>query len=206
MSSLDDIRRLVRIALAPVARRTRTLIARGVLELIDDGKKLQAVQVSTRADNLHDDVEHFQPHGFTSVPAVGAECIVVHVGGNSDHPVVIAVDDRRYRPKDLAEGEACMWTIANGKRVHCKDDGMVLLGTDPANYVALANLVKDELDKIRAYLMVIHGVLTGAAINTLAVGVPDALQAALQTALSAGPYAAGPLVPVAPAATEVKAK
>lgn len=201
MSSLDDIRRLVRIALAPVARRTRTLIARGVLELIDDGKKLQAVQVSTRADNLHDDVEHFQPHGFTSVPAVGAECIVVHVGGNSDHPVVIAVDDRRYRPKDLAEGEACMWTIADGKRVLCKADGTVILGTDATEFVALANLVKQELDKINLWITAVHNVINGTTINTLAVGVPDALQAALVTASAL-------LLPVitTPAATEVKAK
>lgn len=143
---------LIAKMLAPVQRRVRLMVARGVIKLVDDSKKLQSVQVAMRADELRDDAEHFQHYGYSSVPQAGSEAIVLLVGGNSDHPVVISIDDRRYRPKDLSEGEVCLYTLANGKRVLCKADGKIEIGTSPTQFAALANLVKSELDSFKSDL------------------------------------------------------
>lgn len=86
------------------------LIARGKVLLADDSNGQQRVQIAI-ADALPlDGCEHFQPYGFTSVPPEGAEAIVIFVGGRRDHPLVIAVGDRRTRMKGMAAGEPAMYT------------------------------------------------------------------------------------------------
>lgn len=94
---------------APLARRVRLLVGRGILRLVNDGLKLQGVQVSLLADEVHDNVERFQEYGFTSHPHPGAETIAVCVGGSRDHAVVISIDDRRYRLKGLGAGEVALY-------------------------------------------------------------------------------------------------
>jgi phage gp45-like len=97
-------------AIARVAGRVRLSIGRVVLGLVNDAAKLQAVQVTLRADEVRAGAEHFQHYGFTSVPLPGAEGIALAVGGSTDHVVVINVDDRRYRKKGLLPGETCLYT------------------------------------------------------------------------------------------------
>lgn len=97
-------------ALQRIAGRVRLAIARAVLGVVNDAAKLQAVQVTLRADVVRDDAEHFQHYGFTSVPLPGAEGIALAVGGSTDHLVVLNIDDRRYRKKGLQAGEVCIYT------------------------------------------------------------------------------------------------
>ena len=144
---------LVGKLLAPTQRRVRLMVARAIVELVDDSKKVQSMQVSIRSDELRDDVERFQEYGFSSVPKSGAEAIVVNVGGSSDHPVVIAVDDRRYRPKSLEEGESCLYTLANGVRVLCKADGSIEIGTSPSDFVAMADPTESRLAALESNMI-----------------------------------------------------
>jgi phage baseplate assembly protein V len=97
-------------AIARLAGRVRLSIGRVVLGLVNDAAKLQAVQVTLRADEVRANAEHFQHYGFTSVPLPGAEGIGLAVGGSTDHVVVINVDDRRYRKTGLLPGETCLYT------------------------------------------------------------------------------------------------
>jgi phage baseplate assembly protein V len=151
---MKDISRALSKMIAPLNRRARLMVGRGILKLIKDTTKVQQVQVLMLADETHDDVERFAEYGFTSAPAVDAEAIVVCVGGERSHAIVIATEDRRYRPKGLAEGEVALYTKQNGKRVYLKSNGEVHLGADTENLgddnlVALAKLVKDELTALR---------------------------------------------------------
>lgn len=97
-------------ALSRVAGRVRLAIGRAVVNLVNDAAKLQAVQVTLRADEVRDNAEHFQHYGFTSVPLPGAEGLGLAVGGSTDHLVVINVDDRRYRKKGLLPGQVALYT------------------------------------------------------------------------------------------------
>ena len=53
-----------------------------------------------------------------------AEALVVSGSGSRSHPVVIAVDDRRHRPKNLKAGEAIQYDD-QGQKVHLTRDGIV---------------------------------------------------------------------------------
>ena len=64
---------------------------------------------------------------MTSVPHAGAECVTLSVGGNTDHPVVINVDDRRYRMRGLKTGEMAIYDD-QGMSVHLTRGGIVIRG------------------------------------------------------------------------------
>src|SRR3546814_9346476 len=75
------------------------MVGRCVLTAINDGSKVQTVQLTGLADEVLDRVERFQDYGFTSVPLAEAEGIVVFVGGSRGHGIVIATEDRRSERK-----------------------------------------------------------------------------------------------------------
>lgn len=94
----------------PLKRRVQMMVARAVVNLVYDGLKLQEVQLGVMKNETREGVERFQEYGFTSHPLAGAEAVVLFVGGNRDHGLVIAVDDRRYRLKPLEAGEVAIYT------------------------------------------------------------------------------------------------
>jgi phage baseplate assembly protein V len=84
--------------------------SRGLVALTDDGKKMQRHQARLLANETKNDIEHFQPYGFTSVPKGGAETVVLFLGGNRSHAIAIVTDDRRYRLHGLASGEVALYS------------------------------------------------------------------------------------------------
>lgn len=105
--------------LAPLARRVRLMVSRGVVAVVNDALKLQGVQIQLLAGETSGSLERFQEYGFTSVPHAGAEAVVVFAGGARSHGLAIAVDDRRYRLKGLAAGEVALYTD-EGDQIHFK--------------------------------------------------------------------------------------
>jgi phage baseplate assembly protein V len=103
---IDVVTRL----LEPVRRRLDNLVARAVVSLVADGSLLQTVQLQLLEEETRDGCERFQPYGLTSVPLPGAEAVVLFVGGQRDHPLVLVVDDRRYRKHPLQAGEVALYT------------------------------------------------------------------------------------------------
>jgi len=140
-----DIARIVGKLTAPLRRRVLLMIGRAVLSAVDDGKKLQEVQVTALAGEVHDGVERFQDYGFTSHPHPGAEAILLALGGNRNHSVIIAIDDRRYRLKALVEGEVALYDD-QGQTVHIKRSGLHLEGGNI--YLKSAGVVRIEGDGV----------------------------------------------------------
>lgn len=105
--------------------RVRLMVGRAVLSVISDGTAIQTAQARLLADEVQDDVERVQEYGFTSVPKPGAEAVIAFVGGNRDHGLIIAVDDRRYRLKGLASGEVALYDDL-GQKVHLTRSGIVI--------------------------------------------------------------------------------
>ncbi|PHJ82013.1 hypothetical protein VF14_18380 [Nostoc linckia z18] len=103
----------------PLHQRIMMAVGRGVVRLVDDSLKMQAMQVTLMEGETRATVERFQNYGFTSHPQPGAECIGLAIGGNRDHCVIIAVDDRRFRLKSLAPGEVALYTD-EGDVIHLK--------------------------------------------------------------------------------------
>lgn len=109
---------------APLRRAVANMVSRAVVKLVNDAAGMQVVQLGLLAGETRDQAERFQQYGFTSVPLEGAEAVVVFVGGTRDHPLVVCVDDRRYRPKGMQDGEAQMYNHI-GDYIHIKADGSI---------------------------------------------------------------------------------
>lgn len=113
--NLEQVRKFIE----PLKRKVQMIVGRAVIAAIKDDGPLQTLQLTLNRDEVRDDVQRVQEYGFTSFPKVGAEAFVAFLGGNRDHGVVIAVDDRRYRFKPLSEGEVAIYTD-EGDKIHFK--------------------------------------------------------------------------------------
>lgn len=105
-----DIVSIIDKLMAPLRRRVRLMVSRAVLTAVNDAGGIQGVQVKLLEGEVRDGVERFQNYGFTGSPLPGAEGVMVCVGGDRDHGIVIAMDDRRYRIKGLQPGEVAVYT------------------------------------------------------------------------------------------------
>lgn len=127
----ESVVKTIERVMAPFMRLVRLVVARAVVELVNDGTKLQTVQISLLAGELQDGVERFQNYGFSGmpVPADGdgaPEAAVVFVGGDRSHGLVVALDDRRHRRKDLTGGQVVVYT-ASGDEILLKNDGEIVV-------------------------------------------------------------------------------
>lgn len=108
--------------MAPLARRLGNMVARGAVSAVNAASKMQSLQLRLMAGEAKDNVEHFEPFGFTSKPKPGAEHITLFLDGDRSHGVTIVVADRRYRLTGLDDGESALYD-AYGNKVHLKKDG-----------------------------------------------------------------------------------
>lgn len=113
--NIQDLKRIM----DPLYRRILGTVARAIIKSVNDSGKMQKVQIGILKDEIRDKVDRVQQYGITSVPKAGADAVVLFVGGNRDHGIVIATEDSRYRLKDLQEGEVALYTD-EGDYVHLK--------------------------------------------------------------------------------------
>ena len=112
---------------AKVMDHARNISRRGVVKMVNALAKMQGLQVSVLSGELSDSAEHAEAYGLTSHPLVGAEAFLTRIGGDSSHPVVLIVSDRRYRPTNLEAGEVCLYDHLK-QRIHLTKDGIVIDG------------------------------------------------------------------------------
>lgn len=113
--------------LDPLKRRIHLMLARAVLTSLSDDGARQYVGVDVLRGENKDKVERVGEYGFSSHPLAGAQVIMISLGGNRDHPVVIAIDDPRVRHTGLEAGEVCIYTdegdeivLKRGREIHIK--------------------------------------------------------------------------------------
>jgi phage gp45-like len=118
---LGTIRKLVE----PALNRVKVLAQRGVVRSSQDAPKAATLEIAVLAGETLREVERFAHFGLTSRPPTGAEVVVLCLGGNRDHPLVVADEDRRARPAGtLAEGETCIYATG-GARITLRADGSI---------------------------------------------------------------------------------
>lgn len=145
----------------PLKRRIFNMVARGIARAVDDSGGVQEWQAEFLRGELKGGIERFQEYGFTSKPLAGAEGIGIFVGGNRDHGLIIACEDRRYRLKGLADGEVALYTD-EGDKIHFKRGGEI--------HVEAGTLLKitAPLTTISGVLAVTGAITGGAAITATA--------------------------------------
>jgi phage baseplate assembly protein V len=184
----NEILNLVRMMVRPVAQRVANSIARAVVELVDDTKKMQLLQLTVLAGEVRDDCEHFQGFGFYSVPHVGAEAVVLFPNGDRGRPLVVATDDRRYRPTGGVAGEVGLYN-GTGARVRLMPSGDIILEPATGQTVQLGG-TGQPLIRSTVYRAAEDTLLTSicGALDTLGQAAPNAalgvFQAAAATYLS----------------------
>lgn len=104
------------------------MMARGTVALATAGRMLQTLQMRLTAGEIKDDLEHFEPYGYTSCPKPGAEGLALFLGGDRSHGVVVCVADRRFRLKELKPGEVAIYTD-EGDYIHFKRDRKIAVKT-----------------------------------------------------------------------------
>jgi len=124
-SSMNAIDRL----LGPLRRKIMSVVARGVVKLIHNEFGMQKLQSTGLKGETMDDLEFFENYGFTCFPFEDSESLIVFPQANREHGIVIAVADRRYRLKDLEQGEVALYTdegdsikLCRGNRIEITTD------------------------------------------------------------------------------------
>jgi phage baseplate assembly protein V len=105
-----ELRRALEKMLQPLQRKLRLMVTRGVVQLVDPSTLLQQLQLKAVGEEVLDNIEHWEPYGYTSRPHPGAEALLLSVGGDRDHTVAVNVADRNFRLKGLQSGEVALYT------------------------------------------------------------------------------------------------
>jgi len=130
---LSDFKRLI----APLQKKIFLSLGRAILKAVNNSEGTQKIQVVALHGETITDIERFQEYGFETYPFVDAESFVAFLNGNRDHGISLCTHDRRYRPKDLVEGEITIYTdedqSSGGHRIHLKRGQIVEINCVDAN-------------------------------------------------------------------------
>ncbi|MDF0604637.1 phage baseplate assembly protein V [Neisseriaceae bacterium TC5R-5] len=106
---------------------------RAVVGLIDSQGEVQTGQLAGLAGEQLQDVELFQHYGYTANPPPGSMAMVLPLGGNSEHSIVIATEHGDFRLKQLKSGEVALYTnegskivLKQGRLIEVECDSFVL--------------------------------------------------------------------------------
>jgi phage gp45-like len=141
-----------RNSLMEMSGRVMHVVQRFTLNQSNDNPMMQELHLDGMVSEFRGAVERVQHFGFTStplprdqqqgggnggggIPGIGnikgpaAEGICLLVGGQRNHPVCIAVDDRRHRPMGLNPGENAQYDDL-GQMTLLRRTGLYLLSSD----------------------------------------------------------------------------
>lgn len=87
------------------------IIARCVLQEIDNTGKMQKIKAVLYGDEVIKNVDRLQEYGLETYPIADdqTEGIIVFQGGNRDQGICLKLNSRKYRPTDLSEGDVCLY-------------------------------------------------------------------------------------------------
>jgi phage baseplate assembly protein V len=163
-----DTVKLVQQLIEPLRRRVSTLVGRALIEAVTDSGDLQTIKVQTAHGESVEGLQRVGSYGFAVNPKAGAEAVILSLGGNREHSIVIACEDRRYRLKSLAEGEVALYTD-EGDKILLKRGNKVEITTQTfevnTNKAAIKNAQGDFVESVAALLDAIMGATTATAIG-----------------------------------------
>jgi phage baseplate assembly protein V len=113
-------------AVARIWRRMQLVVGRGRVTTSNDTKTAQMLQVRLGAMETRDATPRLAEFGFTSAPPIGADVIVVFVGGDRSNGVVIATGHQSSRPTGLQPGETMVYDLW-GKSIHFTESGGIVI-------------------------------------------------------------------------------
>ena len=97
-------------SIEPVARRINLIFSKAFIKLTNDTNKTQTAQIKISETEVWEDAERWQHYGITSFVPADTEALCLFLGGDHENGIVIATENKDYRPTGLKEGEVCLYT------------------------------------------------------------------------------------------------
>lgn len=119
------MRNLSRTDLDRIRAEVHNMISRGVITEVDDARLMQSIGLRLQNGHKPTKVEHWHPYGMTYHPHADAEVLAFAVNGDRDHIVALPGADRRYRLKNMAQGELAIHDD-QGQKVHFTRGGVMV--------------------------------------------------------------------------------
>jgi hypothetical protein len=158
--------------------RIQMMICKALLASVDDTQEIQLVKVIANEGEVQDGLERIQDYGFTSNPPLNGDAVILYIGGNKDHGVVIKAGAGAVRKKGLLTGEVSVYT-RYGNYLHMKASGLNEMfsstGNDIIGFTNLGALGGVPLLKVTpAYAGAWADYFTKAALSWTALGtIPE---------------------------------
>lgn len=117
-----------------------TPIVQGTITASKGESKTRKLQAESNDAYVEDDLEHFEPYGFTSEPFSDAktDAVIAYTDTQHAHGVVLVVHDRRYRITSLKTGEVAIFDDKK-RHVYLKREGIEIDGADDPVTVKTTN-------------------------------------------------------------------
>lgn len=119
-----------------ILRRLRVLLTFARVLRVDDSGPLQLIRIEGFIGELREDCPRIGEWGLASNPPDDSQAVVAALGGNRGQLVVLGVEDRGTRPKNLAKGESGLYSIG-GNRVRLLPTGAIEI-EGPAGSIEIA--------------------------------------------------------------------
>ena len=97
---------------------------RGKIARTDAGGGVQRTQIEGLDGETVQALEHAEQFGFTAHPPAGSDCIVLPLGGQTSHGIVVNTCNGAYRITNLQEGETAVYN-ADGAKIVLKKGRIV---------------------------------------------------------------------------------
>lgn len=123
-------------SIAEILRRLRVLLTFARVLRVDDSGPLQLIRIEGFIGELREDCPRIGEWGLASNPPDDSQAVVAALGGNRGQLVVLGVEDRGTRAKNLAKGESGLYSIG-GNRVRLLPDGSISI-VGPAGSIDIA--------------------------------------------------------------------
>lgn len=116
---------------------------RGKITLTQSGEPIQRVQVHGLADEVLQDIEQLQQFGFTSHAPANTDVIVIPLGGDTSHGIVIASEHGSFRLKNLQSGEVAVYD-QSGSSIVLKQGKLIEIDCDTLHIKASTQVQIDS--------------------------------------------------------------
>lgn len=139
-----------------IINRLKSILARGIIQLVNDEGGRQLCQVTVLAGEVKENVDRIQQFGFTSNPPAGTAAIIGFIGADRGKPVILGDNNPEERKKGLNAGESAAYD-AFDQYIYLKNDGSIEIQTNGLLTIKSADKVFMETE----LLEVTGGITTG---------------------------------------------
>lgn len=156
-------------------QRVLLMVGRGIIKAIDDSGGIQKLQCSFLKNEASTGMERMGNYGISSWPLPDCEVLAVFIGGNRDHGIIVATEDRRHRVKNGNEGDIAIYTYENtghatGHRIVLKDGRKIDIKCDTYDKKTDTDEIKDIGNDVNKTIGNDETKIVGGSVSTNITG------------------------------------